>query len=97
MTQSDNGSILRRKRIKNGNQRTKFLLLLFSLMMTKNLVILPNLLERTRAKVATQHLKLRRLNLSRHHRNCECHHHSQSLSLAHCRRLLLWNRSLNLK
>ena len=82
---SDRGSILRPKRTRKRNQRTKFLLLSFSLMMM-NRIILPNLSERTRARRETSHLHRHRLNLSMHHRKSECN--SQSRQIAHCRRLL---------
>ena len=60
---NDEGRKLRLKRIRIRNLRTRILLLLTSLMMTRNHVILPNLSKRTRAKGEMSHLLHRRRNL----------------------------------
>ena len=64
-TQSDKGQSLCLKRIKRKrNLRTRSPLISYLLMMTRNHVVLPYLLKRTRAKVETSHLMHHRHHLS---------------------------------
>ena len=63
--QSDRGQPLCLRRVnRKRNLRTRSPLISYSLMMTRNHVILPNLLKRTRAKDETSYLMHHQLNLS---------------------------------
>ena len=92
--QSDRGQPLCLRRInRKRNLRTRSPLISYSLMMTRNHVILPNLLKRTRAKDETSYLMHHRLNLSlysssREHSLRRRAYNGLCRCSAHCRRHL---------